>query len=173
MSKRIYFLMRDVPSTRDMADALLMAHVEDRRMHFIARNGTHLGALRTPGAAQRTDLIRGTCLGLAIGTLMGLLAGLWLYSSETLPTDEPPSRYVILIATAIGAVLGAWLASMIGTSLPNARHKPYAQAIRAGRILLVIDAPAGQVGAITALVKNRYPDTVTSASAPAIDAASG
>ena len=45
MTHRLYFALPDVASARQLADDLLPARVEDRRMHFLAKRGTDLGAL--------------------------------------------------------------------------------------------------------------------------------
>ena len=45
MTHRLYFALPDVTSARQLADVLLPARVEDRRMHFLAKRGTDLGAL--------------------------------------------------------------------------------------------------------------------------------
>ena len=45
MTHRLYFVLPDVASARQLADDLLLARVEDRRMHFLAKRGTELGAL--------------------------------------------------------------------------------------------------------------------------------
>ncbi len=45
MTHRLFFVLPDVTSARQMADDLLLARVEDRRMHFLAKRDTDLGAL--------------------------------------------------------------------------------------------------------------------------------
>ena len=45
MTHRLFFVLPDVTSARQMADDLLLARVEDRRMHFLAKRDRDLGAL--------------------------------------------------------------------------------------------------------------------------------
>ena len=55
MTHRLYFVLPDVASARQLADDLLLARVEDRRMHFLAKRGTELGALHEASHFQKTD----------------------------------------------------------------------------------------------------------------------
>jgi hypothetical protein len=41
----MYVTLPDVQSARKLADDLLLARIEDKRMHFLARRGTDLGEL--------------------------------------------------------------------------------------------------------------------------------
>jgi hypothetical protein len=45
MRRRLYFVLPDLESARRTADDLLLARVEDRHMHFLARRGTDLSGL--------------------------------------------------------------------------------------------------------------------------------
>ena len=137
-------------------------------MHFIARDGTNLGALRPAGVALRTDVVHGAKVGLGVGILLGLLAGLYLFGPTDLQPDWLANRVAIVVTMLVGGALGAWIASMIGLSRPNSRHRAFAQAIASGRILLMIDASADQGAAILELVQHRHPEYANSPSAPAI-----
>ncbi|HYX62835.1 MAG TPA: DUF1269 domain-containing protein, partial [Burkholderiales bacterium] len=75
MRRRLYFLLPDVLSAKHTADDLLLARVEDRRMHFLAKRGTDLGELHEAGYAIKTDLARGAGLGLVLGAIGGALLG--------------------------------------------------------------------------------------------------
>src|SRR5213079_2392246 len=57
MRRRLYFLLPDVESARHTADDLLLARVEDRHMHFLARRGTDLGELHEASYLFKTDLL--------------------------------------------------------------------------------------------------------------------
>jgi len=67
MKRRLYFLLPDVASATRTANDLLLARVEDRRMHFLAKRGTDLGELHEAGYLFKTDLVRGAGFGLALG----------------------------------------------------------------------------------------------------------
>jgi hypothetical protein len=50
----MYVTLPDVASARALANDLLLARVEDRHMHFLARRGTDLGEL-APGFLPAED----------------------------------------------------------------------------------------------------------------------
>jgi len=75
MKRRLYFLLPDVASATRTANDLLLARVEDRRMHFLAKRGTDLGELHEAGYLFKTDLVRGAGIGLALGVLGGVVLG--------------------------------------------------------------------------------------------------
>jgi hypothetical protein len=54
MRRRLYFLLPDVASARHTVDDLLLARVEDRHMHVLARRDTDLGNLHEAAAASRS-----------------------------------------------------------------------------------------------------------------------
>src|SRR5919204_159530 len=75
MKRRLYFLLPDVESATRTANDLLLARVEDRRMHFLAKRGTDLGELHEASYLIKTDLMRGAGLGLFFGALGGVILG--------------------------------------------------------------------------------------------------
>src|SRR5690554_1145809 len=70
--RRLYFLLPDVASAERTVDDLLLARVEDRHLHVLARRGTDLGNLREASALQKTDLIHGAEIGMMVGGVGGL-----------------------------------------------------------------------------------------------------
>src|SRR5439155_682216 len=55
MRRRLYWLLPDVESARRTVDDLLLARIEDRHMHVLARRGTDLADDRRPRPARRGD----------------------------------------------------------------------------------------------------------------------
>lgn len=156
MRRRLYFLLPDVSSARLTANDLLLARVEDRHMHFLARRGTDLGELREASYAQKSDLVHGAGVGLALGGLGGLALGLLIVLHPLRGTD--PQLVAVLIAAIAGALLGAWAASMAAVSVPNSRLRLFRGAIERGEVLLMVDVPFSQTGRIRALVLARHPE---------------
>ncbi|MEP7069413.1 MAG: DUF1269 domain-containing protein, partial [Usitatibacter sp.] len=78
MRLRMYVTLPDVSSARMLANDLLLARIEDRHMHFLARRGTDLGELHEASYLQKTDTVHGAFVGFVIGGLMGVLVGLLL-----------------------------------------------------------------------------------------------
>ena len=75
MKRRLYFLLPDVASATRSANDLLLARVEDRNMHFLAKRGTDLGELHEASYLIKTDLMRGAGIGLAFGVIGGAILG--------------------------------------------------------------------------------------------------
>ena len=139
MRRRLYFLLPDVESARKTANDLLLARVEDRHMHFMARRGTDLGELHRAGYLQMSDLAHGAETGMAVGAACGFLFGAALYAFRL---EWMHLQLVTLLATTFGgALFGTWTGGMIGTSTPNSRLKQFAGEIEAGRVLLMVDVP--------------------------------
>jgi len=164
MRRRLYFLLPDVESARLTANDLLLARVEFRHMHFLARRGMDLGDLHEANPLQKTDLVHGAEVGLVLGGVCGLLLGLFVVFS---PPPGVTLELIIVLATAIGgALLGAWVASLVGASVPNSRIKQYQADIEAGKILLMVDLPPARIEEIRALVHQRHPEASGGAMEP-------
>src|SRR5205807_5979168 len=112
MRRRLYFLLPDVESARRTADDLLLARVEDRHMHFLAKRGTDLGELHEASYLQKTDTVHGGLTGLVIGGIAGVVAGAVLVNFP--PGGLALDLVAVLIAAIVGAGFGTWVASMVG-----------------------------------------------------------
>src|SRR5215813_12467219 len=158
MRRRLYFLLPDLGSARKTADDLLLARIEDRHMHFLARRGTDLGELHEASYLQKTDLAHGAGIGLAIGAGAGLLLGAAIVA---FPPAGNPESGAVLITTLIGAMLGAWMASMAAAAVPNSRLKQFHTEIANGKILLMVDVPYARVEQIRELIAARHPEAMS------------
>src|SRR5471030_2351913 len=101
MRLRMYVTLPDVSSARKLANDLLLARVEDKHMHFLARRGTDLGELHEASYLQKTDTVHGAFVGLVIGGLMGAFAGAFLVSFP--PEGVSLEMVAVLIAAIVGA----------------------------------------------------------------------
>ena len=92
MRLRMYVTLPDVSSARRLANDFLLARIEDRHMHFLARRGTDLGELHEASYLQKTDTVHGAFVGLVIGGLMGVLVGLLLINFPPAGRDAAAGR---------------------------------------------------------------------------------
>ena len=161
MKRRLYFLLPDVVSATRTANDLLLARVEDRRMHFLARRGTDLGDLHEANYLFKTDLVRGAGIGLALGLLGGVILGSIIVNYP--PDGTHPGMAAALIATILGAVLGVWMGSMAAIAVPNSRLKEFNEEIARGKVLLILDVPYREVDRVRDIVTSRHPEVVLSA----------
>lgn len=158
MRRRLYFLLPDVDSARRTANDLLLARVEDRHMHFLARRGTDLGELHEAGYLMKTDLLHGAGIGFGLGALGGLALGTVFLLNPIAGTQPHPAS--LLIAVLVGGALGAWVASMVGSSVPNSRLARFQRDIQAGKVLMVVDVPLDAVEDIRQVVLTRHPEAI-------------
>lgn len=158
MRRRLYFLLPDLESARRTADDLLLARVEDRHMHFLARRGTALDELHEAGYLIKTDLVHGAGVGLGLGALGGAILGALIVFYPIEGTEPHPLAF--FIAVLLGALLGAWVASMVGASVPNSKLARFQREIEAGKVLLMVDVPYAAVEEIRGVVTARHPEAV-------------
>ena len=154
--RRIYFLVPSVPSAKVIVDELLLARIEERHIHIVAREDTPLEHLPTAGVAQRSDLVPALERGAALGGLGGLLAGL-------LAVTFPPAGLVLgggalFGLTLFGGGFGAWMSSMVGIGIPSSRLQTFEAAIESGQLLMMIDVPSARVQEVEALILRHHPE---------------
>ena len=168
MRRRLYFMVPDVRSAREIRDELLLARIEDGHIHVMARDGMSLDGLNEASVLQTSDFIHGAETGLAVGGGIGIIAGLVAVFFP--PAGMNLQLVTILLTALIGAAFGAWVASMVASSIPNSRLKAFESALAAGHILMMVDAPSGRVDEIRKLIASRHPEAMSSGTEPTIPA---
>ena len=158
MKRRLYFLLPDVDSATRTANDLLLARVEDRHMHFLAKRGTDLGELHEASYLLKTDLMRGAGIGLFLGALGGVILGYMIVNHP--PEGTHPGLAAAVIAAIVGAILGVWMGSMAATAVPNSRLRQFDDEIARGKVLMVVDVPYEKVDRIREVVAARHPEVV-------------
>jgi hypothetical protein len=166
--RRIYFLVPDLATAGAVTDELLLARIEERHIHVIAREGTALGDLPKASLLQSSDVVPAVERGLALGGATGILAGV-------VAVTFPPAGVVLgggaVLATALaGAGIGAWLSSMIGVDVTNTRIRQFEKQIAEGEILFLVDVPRERVAAVEAMVKSHHPEAEIEGTEPHIPA---
>jgi hypothetical protein len=162
-------MLPDVVSARRMVDDMLLARVEERHLHFVAREGTDMSGLHPANVLQTSDLIRSAERGLVIGCGTGAVAGAflaWFYPI----VGEAPQWGLVGVFAIVGALFGAWSSSMIGASVPSERLKRFQPQIDAGQILLMVDVPRGRVEEIEARLQAQHPEASLKGMEPDIPA---
>ncbi|GLR13491.1 hypothetical protein GCM10007907_22810 [Chitinimonas prasina] len=155
MRKRLYFLHPDHDSAKRAMDELLLARIEVKHIHFMARDGTNLTGLHEANLLQSSDILHGAGAGLRWGGMTGLLIGLGMIFA---PIEGIPHGAAALVTFLFGAVFGCWVASMVGSSLPNSHIKPFEVDIANGKILLMVDVPIGRVAEIESMLQRMHPE---------------
>ena len=154
MKRRLYFLLPDVSSTRQIVNELLLARVDSRHIHVIAKDETSVEGLPEANLFQKSDIIHGLEMGLVVGGLTGAVGGIIASQLNTILAGGA----LILACSLAGAFIGAWVAGMIGTDVRNSQIKAYQPAIDHGDILLMVDTPKQRVAEIIGMIKSRHPE---------------
>ena len=183
MRRRIYWLLPDLPSARRTMNDLLLAHIENGHIHFVARDGTDMSGLHAANVLQTSDLLRSAQVGLVLGGLTGASAGIaaamffpmtgegsgldalravlaqpqWGPHELVAAFDSPQWGMAGLLAL-VGGVLGAWSASLVGVSTPSHRLLRFEGAIAQGQLLLMVDVPRSRVHEIETLLQTTHPE---------------
>jgi hypothetical protein len=158
MRRRLYFMLPDVRSARSLLDDLLLARIEERHMHFFAKDGMLLPDMPEANFFQKTDIVQGAELGMLAGGCAGLVAGIFLV---WFPMEGIQLQSIAILATAIGgALFGGWASSMVAAAVPSSRLKSFIDGIERGQVLLMVDVPFTKVETIESLVGQRHPEAV-------------
>jgi HAMP domain-containing protein len=168
MRRRLYWLLPDVESARRSVEDLLLARIEDRHMHVLARRGTDLKSLHEASVLQKTDVRHAAGRGLFLGALIGALAA-WLIAQFPLEGMEIRQGGILLII-AFGALFGVFASTLVGSSVPNSKLRRFADEIDKGQILLMIDVPAQRVEEIQELLSRRHPEASNRGIEPTVPA---
>jgi len=166
--KRIYFMVPNADVARTIVNELLLARVEERNMHILAKRGTDMHELPEATLMQKSDFVPAVQRGLALGGVVGSLAG--LVGIAVAPGAAVIAGGVILASSLTGAGVGAWLSGMVGLSVRNTRHTQFQEAIDRGEILMMIDVPISRVEEIDELVKSHHPEAELEGTDPCIPA---
>jgi hypothetical protein len=164
--RRLYFLVPDVQTARKIVDELLLARIEERHMHLVAKEGTPMEDLPEATFLQKTDFVPALEKGLALGGATGAIAGL-------VAMFFPPAGLIFgggaVLATALaGAGVGAWVSSMVGAAIPNSRVKEFEQAIEQGQVLMMVDVRKDRVEEVEEMIKQHHPEAEVEGTEPTI-----
>jgi len=156
MKRRIYFLLPDLNNARTIHDELLLARIEERNMHVLARDDISLTGLPEASILEKSDLIHGLQLGFIVGGFKGItLAVIVFLTGMIVPGWETVSMTGIIVG---GAFLGAWTSSMVAINVQNTRLKEFMKDVNSGQILYMVDVPVNRIDEISNLVYSKHPE---------------
>ncbi|MFZ6768350.1 DUF1269 domain-containing protein [Undibacterium sp. Di26W] len=154
MRRRLYFMLPTIPAARAILDELLLARIEEKYIHFMAKDSLPHD-MPEANFLQKTDLIHGMELGMVIGAATGLLAGSLLL---IFPPEGLEMRTIALLVAGLGgAVFGSWVSGMAAAAIPNSRLKAFTEEIEAGKVLLIVDVPLSKVVQTEEMMATRHP----------------
>jgi hypothetical protein len=165
--KRMYFLVPSIETSKKIVDDLLLARIDQRHIHVLAKRGTPLEDLPEASFLQKSDFVPALERGMALGGLLGILLGVFIIAS---PGVMLPSGGTILATFLIGIALGGWISSMKGSSIGNSQIARFTPAIESGKFLIEVDVPRDRAESIEKLIKERYPQAISEGTEPTIPA---
>lgn len=169
MHSRIYWLLPDLPSAWAAMDDLLVARIEARRIHFVAREDVDMSGLNAATVLQTSDVVRAGEMGLIVGAGIGALLGALAAVYYPIVGDEPQWGLAAILAVA-GSLFGLWTSTMIGISIPSKRLQRFAQEIENGKILMMVDVPMWRVEQIEERLRQMHPEAKLEGTEPDIPA---
>jgi hypothetical protein len=169
MHTRIYWLLPDLESAHRTMDDLLLARIDYRQMHFVAREGSDMRGLHAANVLQTSDVVRSAEMGLIVGAGVGALLGALAAVHYPLVGYEPQWSLAAVLAIA-GGLFGVWTATMIGVSTPSKRLERFAAQIEQGQILLMVDVPMWHVEAVEERLRALHPEAHLEGTEPDIPA---
>lgn len=152
MKKRQYHMVSDLHSAQQLVDDLLLARINASNIHAIAKEGTPLGNLPQANPLQTSNILHSIESGLVIGSITGFVAG--IIATMSLQVESVPGA-IVLASMLVGALVGSWAASMVGSSTPNPQLKAFQPALEEGKILLMVDVPVTRMNEISKLLNGQ------------------
>jgi hypothetical protein len=166
MRKRIYWLLPDLDSARRTTDELLLARITEPHIHFVAAEGAPMEGLHAANVLQTSDLVEAAQHGALIGSGLGAAGGV----AAAFALDPASPAALVIGVGAVGAMLGTWSASMIGSSTPSRRLRRFERALAEGQYLLIVDVPSARRLEIEQLLARTHPEAHLEGSEPNVPA---
>jgi len=164
--RRLYFLLPGLGVAHKVVDELLLARIEERHIHVIAKEGTPLRDLPEATLIQKSDFVPAMERGVAMGGATGIVAGL---VALAFPGVVIAGGALLAMGLA-GAGMGAWLGGMIGMDVENTHIRQFEDAIEGGQLLVLVDVPRDRVDGIQEAVKKHHADADFEGTEPTIPA---
>jgi hypothetical protein len=162
MKLKIDFLLPDIEVANQVCDKLLLARVEGKNIHFLAKPGTDLGNLQSASALEKTNIIHEGERGILWGAGFGLLAGLYVLKFPLWITKSPSwytnsHWYIVLIVTMLtGAISVAIGSALLGVNLFNSDLKHYKSRIDQGQILMILTLSFYEINKVRKVMKLHF-----------------
>jgi len=156
MKRRLHFLLPTVNHAKLIHNELLLARIEERNMHVLARDDISLSDLPEASLLEKSDLIHGLQLGFIVGGFTGITLAMTAYLMDMIvPGWETVSMTGIIVGCAF---IGSWTSSMVAVNVQNTRLKQFMKDVNSGQILYMVDVPVYRVDEVSELVHSKHPE---------------
>lgn len=149
MKTRRVFSTPDLVSARAAIQAARQVGVRESDIALVARPDIEVGHIPNRLKEADSDFVPAALRGALFGGVAGLLAG--AAAVLLFPSVGISWAGAGLVALA-GALIGMFASSLVGSSLPDPVRRKFDGEIKAGRILVLVDAAEEEVPAVEAAV---------------------
>lgn len=136
MKHRRVFSTPDLSTAKTAIATARSVGINDAAIALVANDDIELQSISSERIDPRTDTTPAALRGIFFGALVGLVAAVIAHFVPSLQVTLGEAVFVVLI----GAMIGAWSAALMGSSIPNEVRRHFKDEIDQGRILVVIDA---------------------------------
>lgn len=160
MRRKLYFMLPDVEHCKQLVSELQQIDVGEKDIHVIAREDIPLEGLHQASVLEKTELKHGLELGVGVGGVAGMLAGLLAvtFPPAGLAFGGGAAVLTTTLAGAAGASFGSIVSALVARDIPNHELKGFQRAIYQGGILLILDIPTKRVDEIKRLISKTHPE---------------
>ncbi len=156
MRRRLYFMLPDVEHCQALVNALQAQDVTHRQIHVVAREDIELQGLHRTSALEKTEVVRGVEMGLAVGGVAGLLGGLLAVTFPPAGVALAGEAIVLVTTTLAGASFGGFVSALVASDIPHHDLDRFQRGISEGKLLLILDIPTPQMDTIMALIRTHH-----------------
>jgi hypothetical protein len=130
-----------------MYNELVRAHIDPTQVHCVRSRGALSEGLPEASVLEKTDLVHGSMIGVFVGAGMGLLLSILaaLFKLEGFTFNW----LHVTLSMVTGGLMGFWIASLVGSALPNSKLKEFQPELEQGKILMMVDVQDRQVREIS------------------------
>lgn len=136
MKTRHVFSTPDIETARAAVHAARDAGIDDDCIMLVARSDIELDSIPDDYKEADSDFLPAALRGAGFGGAAGLLAGLVAVAVTPLGITLAGAGVVALT----GALVGGWASALVGSALPDPVRQKFDEEIKAGNILVIIDA---------------------------------
>lgn len=149
MKQRRVYSTPDVHAAREAVRAAHQAGLDDDCISLVARSDIELDSIPDRHKEADTDFVPAAIRGAGWGGAAGLLAGL----AAVVATPLGLTIAGAAVTGLMGALIGGWASALAGSTLPDPVRQKFDDEIKAGRILVVLDAEDERLGPLDAALR--------------------
>jgi hypothetical protein len=146
MKTRHVFSVPDLAAAQHALNVAREAGLTDENLSLIARADIELDSIQDRHKDAATDFMPAALRGAATGGAVGLVAGLVAIAFPPLGVTLAGAA----LLTVGGAAVGTWVSALLGSTVDDPVRRKFEGEIKAGRILVVLDAEDPQLPAAEA-----------------------